>query len=76
MHDTICYIGVPFPPSGECCAEVQTTDELLDPLIPRLRRRAARLVREKQMEPDDARAFLDLTTAYMHTQVFIQSKGN
>ncbi|XP_068233250.1 LOW QUALITY PROTEIN: uncharacterized protein [Palaemon carinicauda] len=46
----------------------QTTDDLLDPLIPRLRRRVARAVREKSLDIDQGREFFTLTHSWMSSQ--------
>ncbi|XP_064106613.1 uncharacterized protein LOC135215628 [Macrobrachium nipponense] len=46
----------------------QTTDDLLDPLIPRLRRRVARAVREKELDIDQGREFFTLTHSWMSSQ--------
>ncbi|XP_047475427.1 uncharacterized protein LOC125029528 isoform X3 [Penaeus chinensis] len=46
----------------------QTTDDLLDPLIPRLRRRVARAVRENELEVAEGREFFSLTHSWMTSQ--------
>ncbi|KAK7086851.1 Metabotropic glutamate receptor 1 [Halocaridina rubra] len=56
--------------SGLCREErsCQTTDDLLDPLIPRLRRRVARLVREKEVDIEQGREFFTITHGWMSSQ--------
>ncbi|XP_045107628.1 metabotropic glutamate receptor 5-like isoform X2 [Portunus trituberculatus] len=46
----------------------QTTDELLDPLIPRLRRRVVRAVREHKLDAAEGREFFSLTHGWMSSQ--------
>ncbi|XP_076047779.1 metabotropic glutamate receptor 1-like isoform X5 [Oratosquilla oratoria] len=46
----------------------QTTDDLLDPLIPRLRRRVAKAVREMSLPEHEARSFFSLTQPWMTAQ--------
>ncbi|KAK4328395.1 hypothetical protein Pmani_001220 [Petrolisthes manimaculis] len=46
----------------------QTSDELLDSLIPRLRRRVVRAVRERTMDATEGREFFSLTHAWMASQ--------
>ncbi|XP_071549706.1 metabotropic glutamate receptor 5-like isoform X2 [Panulirus ornatus] len=47
----------------------QTTDDLLDPLIPRLRRRIARAVRENEIDVAEGREFFTITHTWMNSQV-------
>ncbi|XP_069186198.1 uncharacterized protein [Procambarus clarkii] len=46
----------------------QTTDDLLDPLIPRLRRRVARAVRENEIDVCEGREFFSITHNWMNSQ--------
>ncbi|KAG7155867.1 Metabotropic glutamate receptor 5-like [Homarus americanus] len=46
----------------------QTTDDLLDPLIPRLRRRVARAVRENDIDVSEGREFFSITHNWMISQ--------
>ncbi|XP_047739817.1 metabotropic glutamate receptor 1 [Hyalella azteca] len=48
---------------------VQTTDDLLDPLIPRLRRRVARAVRENNLDVAAGREFFSLTQSWVNSQM-------
>jgi len=50
-------------------ASAQTTDELLDPLIPRLRRRVAKAVRENNMDVAEGREFFSITHGWINSQV-------
>ncbi|MPC46271.1 hypothetical protein E2C01_039985 [Portunus trituberculatus] len=51
----------------------QTTDELLDPLIPRLRRRVVRAVREHKLDAAEGREFFSLTHGWMSSQVSLHA---
>nr|XP_053651495.1 uncharacterized protein LOC128701648 [Cherax quadricarinatus] len=56
---------------GVWCREergCQTTDDLLDPLIPRLRRRVARAVRENEIDVSEGREFFSITHNWMNSQ--------
>lgn len=47
----------------------QTTEDLLDSLIPRLRRRVVRAVRENKLDATEGREFFSLTHGWMTSQV-------
>lgn len=62
----LCFPGMEGWREERSC---QTTDDLLDPLIPRLRRRVARAVRENELEVAEGREFFSLTHSWMTSQV-------
>ena len=67
--------------TGICCGPredrgSQTCDELLDPLIPRMRRRVARAVREGALSKEEGRQFFTETHGWMQAQVKHVIKAN
>ncbi|KAF2361120.1 GPCR family 3 C-terminal protein [Trinorchestia longiramus] len=61
--------GETFSPWSCAHVSVQTTDDLLDPLIPRLRRRIARAVRENNLDIAVGREFFSLTQGWVTSQM-------